>query len=554
MKIEIDLNDLGCGIAICKNDSKVTVLEANDAFYRIIGYSKQEIDELFENKLADIAIDDISNILNKKNDSLLSQNKSLDYEFRIKNKDGKIVYLYNNVSYDKTNDIFQIVTMDITEKEKTIEVLKDNSRLDEVTKLPNPQKFRELALELLLNNPKDRFIISKIDINNFDIISEIFGTEGANKLLRIIGDLFKEYKFNKANISRTGVDEFIIIISMEEFNAKGFEKFNNKERLYTLVEQYIPTMIDHKINFSVGTYKLEKGNCDIDNAINKASMAHKCAKNNNSSIVEYSNDIKECSIRKVDITNRMEEALRNKEFTPYFQPQYDINTKKIIGAEALTRWTIDEQNIYCPNIFVPIFEKNGFIIEFDMFMLEYVCEILKSWLDRGYKCVPISVNFSKLHFVSKKFVQEVISIVDRYSIPHELIIVEMTETALIKTEDLLVEIIKELQTNQFKVAIDDFGSGYSSLSTLKDYPFNILKLDKGFFSVSKRTEKENNIIKHVIDMTKSLGMKLVAEGIESEEQVEWLQTVNCEIAQGYYFSHPITAVEFRTLLNYKKAV
>ena len=554
MKMTMDLNNFGCAIVVYKNDECATILEANDAFYQIVGYTKGEMEKLFKNRFAQIIVDDSSRVIQSNQNIKLSESKSLEQEFKIMHKDRKVVYLKSNASYDKINDVFHVVLMDVTEKETAMAELRNNSKLDEVTKLPSLETFKKLSLELLVNNPNEEFIMSKINIENFDIISEIFGSEKVNKLLRIITILFEQHKFSKANISRIGVDEFIAITSRQECRVDDFGKFTDKRELYKLIKKHIPSMMKHKISFNVGVYTIKKGSYDIENAINKVSMAHRRAKANDASVIEYSDEIKEHSILKVDITNRMEEALINKEFVPYFQPQFDINSKKIIGAEALARWVEKDKIIYYPNVFIPIFEMNGFIIDFDMFMLEYTCKTLSEWLQIGYECVPISINFSKIHFGNPKFVQDIVELVDRYCIPHELILVEMTETALMENEVILLETLKELKNNGFKVAIDDFGTGYSSLSVLKDYDFNVLKLDKSFFLVHQTMDRDNNIIRHIIQMSKELNMEFVAEGIETKEQVKWLQSMNCEIAQGYYFSYPITEKEFKKLLGYRKVV
>ena len=554
MKMTMDLNNFGCAIVVYKNDECATILEANDAFYQIVGYTKGEMEKLFKNRFAQIIVDDSSRVIQSNQNIKLSESKSLEQEFKIMHKDRKIVYIKSNASYDKINDVFHVVLMDVTEKETAMAELRNNSKLDEVTKLPSLETFKKLSLELLVNNSNEEFVMSKINIENFDIISEIFGSEKVNKLLRIITILFEQHKFSKANISRIGVDEFIAITSRQECRVDDFGKFTDKRELYKLIKKHIPSMMKHKISFNVGVYTIKKGSYDIENAINKVSMAHRRAKANDTSVIEYSDEIKEHSILKVDITNRMEEALINKEFVPYFQPQFDINSKKIIGAEALARWVERDNIIYYPNVFIPIFEKNGFIIDFDMFMLEYTCKTLREWLQIGYECVPISINFSKIHFGNPKFVEDIVDLVDRYCIPHELILVEMTETALMENEVILLETLKELKNNGFKVAIDDFGTGYSSLSVLKDYDFNVLKLDKSFFLVHKTMDRDNNIIRHIIQMSKELNMEFVAEGIETKEQVKWLQSMNCEIAQGYYFSYPITEKEFKKLLICRKVV
>ncbi len=515
----------------------------------MIGYSREEMQTLFTNHFIALIIDDVEKILQDTYALTISQTHPRNFEYRIRRKDGQIIHLYAVTSYDKVHDRFGLVLVDITSKMASLSMLKESARTDEVTKLPTFEKFKELASNMLHTHKESRFRILKIDINDFEVMNHIFGQHESDKLLRLIAKLFNDFGLEKGLLSRIGADEFVVLIDTCTLKNDDYTPVKLREMLYLALEQSIPPMANHKIDFTTGLYKIEAGTTDIEDALNKVTIAHKYAKLNNLTHIAYSDEFKAFSVMQANITNRMEKALLNNEFIPYFQPKYNINTNKIIGAEVLVRWLTDNETLYYPNTFIPVFEKNGFVVNLDMFILESVCKHLRHWLDLSYQCVPISVNFSKIHFSHITFVEDVVAILKRYNIPHELIEIELTETVLVNNKHMLLTLLQKLCDHNFKVAIDDFGTGYSSLSLLKDYSFNILKLDKSFFSKENQSDRENNIIKHIIAMAKSLGMEVIAEGIETIDQVRWLQTSACEIAQGYHFSKPIPADDFRTLLN-----
>jgi EAL domain-containing protein (putative c-di-GMP-specific phosphodiesterase class I) len=197
-----------------------------------------------------------------------------------------------------------------------------------------------------------------------------------------------------------------------------------------------------------------------------------------------------------------------------------------------------------PGYFIPVFEKNGFIIELDIYMLRKVCEQLREWLNKGYHPLPISVNISRIHFANPMLAQDIKNIVDEYGIPHDLIELELTESAFLQSKETLIKTVIQLRNYGFLVSMDDFGAGYSSLNSLKDLPLDIVKLDGELFRITDEVERGFTVIRNTISMAKDLHMQVVAECIETREQVEFLCTVGCDIIQGYYFAKPMPVEQF----------
>ncbi len=257
-----------------------------------------------------------------------------------------------------------------------------------------------------------------------------------------------------------------------------------------------------------------------------------------------SQSVREVGSEDKNISKKMEYALKNNEFKLYLQPKYNIKTSRIIGAEALVRWQEKNGNIISPCDFIPLFELNGFIEKLDFYMLESACKQIRKWLDEGEKCIPISVNFSRIHMENEKIVEQIKKVVSGYGIPRKFIEIELTESTMINNERRMVNILNSLHESGFVLSMDDFGSGYSSLGLLKNLNVDIIKMDKSFLTNNTNEEKGNIVIESVIDLAKKLNIKTVAEGVETIEQVAFLECVNCEIAQGYYYSKPVPAELF----------
>ena len=242
------------------------------------------------------------------------------------------------------------------------------------------------------------------------------------------------------------------------------------------------------------------------------------------------------------------EAIRRHEFVVYYQPKVDIRTNRLHGAEALIRWKTDEGMI-SPGKFIPLFEKNGLVCQLDFYVLRTVCHDLRKWIDDGNEPVCISSNFSKLHFENTDVVDRIIEIADEFAIPHKYSEIEITETTYEGRKEILTQVLNRLKESGFSTSIDDFGSGYSSLNILSELDFQVLKLDKAFLDSGIDNMKVRNIVESVITMAKKLRMRVVAEGVEHREELDFLKELSCDLIQGYYFDRPMPIKEFEKRLT-----
>lgn len=230
----------------------------------------------------------------------------------------------------------------------------------------------------------------------------------------------------------------------------------------------------------------------------------------------------------------------------YLQPKYSISENAVIGAEALVRWMQPDKGIVVPQDFIPVFEQNGFIVKLDKYMWECACKELRRWINKGYKPVPISVNVSRMHLKDTEFIYYIEYLLDKYGIRKDLLELEITETIENINANMMV---KEAKKHGFTLLMDDFGSGYSSLNTLKSTPFDVLKIDRSFLSSFMESSRGQKIISHTIAMSHDIGLDLIAEGVETREQADFLSASGCNAAQGFYFSKPIPTDEFEKLLK-----
>ena len=248
------------------------------------------------------------------------------------------------------------------------------------------------------------------------------------------------------------------------------------------------------------------------------------------------------------VTERQQSAVNNQEFLVYYQPKYDPRTNELRGAEALIRWNTADMGLVPPGKFIPIFEDNGFITQIDDYMVSHIARDQRRWLSEGRKCVPISVNISRAHFAQTDLAEHICSMVDREGAPRDLIEIELTESAFFDDENAMITTINKLKSYGFLVSMDDFGSGYSSLNSLKDMPLDILKLDAGFFRGSEDNPRTEIVVSEAIKLAKSLNMITVAEGVEEQSQVDFLASEGCDMIQGYYYAKPMPREEYETRL------
>ena len=261
-------------------------------------------------------------------------------------------------------------------------------------------------------------------------------------------------------------------------------------------------------------------------------------------IVWFNDAMKEEQVWERRIEDDMEKALEDHEFKVFLQPKYSTKGEQLSAAEALVRWVHPVLGFISPAKFIPLFERNGFILQLDDYILTEVSKLQAGWASEGRSLVPISVNVSRAHFAQDNLAEHICEIVDKYKVSHKYIELELTESAFFDDKNVLLTTVRKLKDAGFKVSMDDFGAGYSSLNSLKELPLDIIKLDAEFFRSVDDIDRSNLIVEQTISLAKKLGMEIVAEGIESREQVDFLAKQDCDLIQGFYFSKPLPVEEF----------
>ena len=343
-------------------------------------------------------------------------------------------------------------------------------------------------------------------------------------------------------------------------NFALLKQYTTKEELDAWIAKLIEDLESmdptHRFAFHVGAELLpvtvnEKGkierrnNLNLEKVYNDACTARSTLEESDDSGYAFFDENLVEEQRWIDTVHaEQQSALDNNEYIIYYQPKYDPRTRELKGAEALIRWNSPKHGMKAPNTIIPIFEKNGFIVNIDHYMISHVARDQKRWLDAGYRCVPVSVNVSRAHFIENDLAEQIRDMVDEAGCPHDLLELEITESAFFDDKKALVTTIRKLQEYGFMVSMDDFGSGYSSLNSLKDMPLNILKLDAGFFSGDLDNERGEIVVSEAIRLAKSLHMETVAEGVELKEQVDFLARQGCDMIQGFYFARPMPPEDY----------
>lgn len=419
--------------------------------------------------------------------------------------------------------------------------------LDYLTKIYNRTFYYKKCKEFLATT-NSMYAMIAFDINKFKLVNEYYGTEEADRVLISIAN--KLISFNKENrirvYGRIESDKFSWIMPADK------EKI---EKLFSDLDR-IRQNAKYQIAFSIGVYFIEYNKMDVEQAYSRANIAVKTIKNNFDSSIAYFDKQMIAKLEKEQFyVNCADKAIEDEEIMVYFQPKYDVQQDVVGGAEALVRWKHPKLGMIPPGDFVPAFENNGLITKIDKFIWERTCRYLSEWLKRGLTPPPVSVNISKMDLMEKNLPDYIEGLVRKYSIPHNLLELEITESAYVDSTVDVASILKDFKNKGFTILMDDFGSGYSSLNTLRQFPVDVLKIDLKFlsdFGSSNEAIKGKTIIESIVNMAKQLGLKLVVEGTETIEQVEYIKSIGCEMAQGYYFSKPVEADIYVDMFTGKK--
>ena len=396
---------------------------------------------------------------------------------------------------------------------------------------------------------KKKFAVVSLTFSNYRNYCICHSMKKGEEMLCKIHELIDETLDKKEISAHMSSSSFALLLEFEVEHIL-------KNRLEVLIERLEHLDSNHKFDFQVGVCVVDRildengkvqrrKDIEIEKEYNSASMARESVGDSDESHLIFFNDALVEERLWIDtVQDNQKKALENEEFAVYYQPKYDPRTNELKGAEALVRWISPEFGFVSPGRIIPIFEKNGFITEIDHYMLTHVARDQKKWLDQGFKCVPVSVNVSRAHFIENDLAEQIRDAVDKEGTPHELVEIELTESAFFDDKKQLIETISKLRDYGFSVSMDDFGSGYSSLNSLKDMPLDVLKLDAEFFRGDNQNERGEIVVSEAIKLAKSLNMRTVAEGVEIKEQVDFLAKEGCDMIQGFYYAKPMPRDEF----------
>lgn len=410
---------------------------------------------------------------------------------------------------------------------------------DEITGGRSKSRF-ESDVAQLLKQGSYSYTMIYANVNRFKLLNEQLGRQEADRLLKSIYTLFDGDMSHYECVGRLMADHFGILLHTQDIMTiqRNLSYWNE-----ALAHHSSQLRGGHIATLSYGVYLIDEPGLDVSVIIDRANLARHTLSSEFDSgqalFAVYDEKLKQKMKLEKELEDRQELALLNGEFVMYLQPKYELNSETIAGAEALVRWITDDMGMICPDQFIPLFESNGFITKVDLYMFEMVCSFIKKILDQGYQALPVSVNLSRVHLKNDNFFNNYLDIWRSYEIPSDLIEFEITETMVNGNLIQLNAMIDKIHQNGFRVSMDDFGCGYSSLNMLKDVNLDVLKLDRNFFLLDEGSmEKGYQIVKHIIELAKDLNMDVVAEGIEDRNQVNYLKELHCDYIQGYYYDRP----------------
>lgn len=436
--------------------------------------------------------------------------------------------------------LFVIVAM-VFIYSKYLKQIEDFAFIDPVTNGISYQKFLSEAEKYLNYHRNGSILAVCIDINDFRIFNDLYGFEEGNALLARVYRALVSF-FKSGIVCRASNDTFYLIT---DFKATKDELLRKKD-LFT--DSFNAALEKNKkpyhITFTAGFYQLEEFTTQVFSIIERANHVHTCAKKEGVTNIFFQESLRQGAIRQKIIENSMHEAFANLEFQMYLQPKCELVSRHLVGAEALVRWESEKTGNQYPNEFIPVFEKTGFIVQLDLYMMECTCQLLRHWIDFGIEPVPISVNQSKLLLLNPIYFNVITTTIEKYNLPPRLIEVEITETIMYDNTEALNELISKLHAYGVRVSIDDFGSGYSSLLLIRDIKADILKIDKSFVYKAENDTIGKKILSSIIQLADTLNMQILAEGIETEDQLSMLADLGCHEGQGYLFGRPVPAETF----------
>lgn len=424
-----------------------------------------------------------------------------------------------------------------------LEQMKYVNEHDALTGLYNRAKYFTETRRMLERHPRVQFALVCFNINRFRALNSFWGEQGGNHFLQYVANVLREIAagFDACTFGRIESDIFSMCHPYDAQVIQRHTEFVTKK-----LREYKQ---DYLVEASFGVFVIEEPAMDVGTMYARAALAVAVCKKEYTPLCYYRPEMSEAVRMEQRIINEMQQALDERQFLVYLQPKYDLKTDLPYGAEALIRWQHPTRGLISPGVFIPVFERNGFIGKVDYYMWEQVCCLLRKWMDAGITPAPISVNVSRVNLYNPKLVENIAALAEKYSIPPRLLNLEITESAYMENPFVMQDVVKALHEKGFLIMMDDFGSGYSSLNTLKNIQIDVLKIDMKFLSADERSGRGARILASVIRMAGWLELPVIVEGVETAQQRDFLESIGCGYVQGYYYAKPMPVPEYEALIQ-----
>ena len=431
---------------------------------------------------------------------------------------------------------------DVTEEKQKLKAELYDATHDRLTGLYTREYLYQCIAETLKANRDRVYLVIFVDVRNFKVVNDVFGSDFGDYALQRLADWVRNDVSDRCHYGRLAGDTFGVLIPREEFDAERIEAYLTN---FTIKKGNA----EYHLLVHLGIYEVERYDTDVSVMFDRAHLSLSTIKESyHTHIAYYDNEIRRKLIWDQEITAQLQNAIRDGQICAYLQPIADTSGK-IVGAEALARWKHPEHGFLAPGLFIPVFEKNGMIIEVDKFMWRTACEVLQRW-GKQHRDLFISVNISPKDFYFMDVVAEIKALVREYAIEPAQLRIEITETVMMNDSENRMRILSEFRKAGFIVEMDDFGSGFSSLNMLKDMPVDVLKIDMKFLGKTSETKKAQIIVKNIIHLSRELGITALTEGVETQRQYRLLMAMGCKLFQGYYFAKPMPIPEFESFAGF----
>ncbi len=441
------------------------------------------------------------------------------------------------------------IARDITERKRAEEIISYQANHDLLTGLPNRTLLKDrlsLAISHSRRNSQSLAVLF-LDLDRFKLINDTLGHVAGDELLQSVSSRLKDCLREGDTLARVGGDEFMLLlpeVRTDEDAAKVAQKI-----IEVLKHPFTIDGHDVFVSVSIGVAIYPRDGKTLDSLIKNADIAMYHIKERGKDGMQFFSQHMNATLsRYLSLESGMRKALELNQFRVYYQPQVDIVSGQVVGLEALIRWQHPTRGLLPPMEFVPLAEENGLIIPIGDWLLSTACEQIARWRDAGLPHVRVAVNLSALQVEQPSFVERVISVLDQYGLPGSALELEITENVIMKDMDIVVQKLRQLSSRGIRIAIDDFGTGYSSLSYLRKLPIHTLKIDRSFVHDIRHESGDGSIVTAIVAMAKGLRLKLIAEGVEHQAQLDYLRALGCHEMQGFLFSRPLEASQARRLI------